>query len=357
MAREESYNYAINYWKLFFALMVVAYHKTITDNFGGIWRGGYIAVDFFFIVSGYFMVSSYMKNKKDIEERHVGIRTLEFIKKKFKTIFPYIFISACSSFLLSCKDTSVIFCLNRLRYLVLELLLLNMSGFSEGARYTNWYVSALFLVIFILFPLLCYFKEDYIYIISPLLSILIYGWISQKIGFVRGTEGEYFGILRLGVWRGMAGVSAGSICWILSDHLSKLRLNKYGKMIVSMGIGFSIIVIISNAIFYPCSQQDFISIVFIVFLVAAIFSKQSFFYNLYNPKLSTLLREWSTAIFFMSGLGNAITVNLGIKSVLWKNIMWYVLTFGAAGLAIIFIKVAKYFMKRVEWKKIFIEKV
>lgn len=56
MNNKREYNIAIDYWKFFFVIMVVAYHKALT--IGGIVWGGYIAVDFFFVVTGYFMVQS-----------------------------------------------------------------------------------------------------------------------------------------------------------------------------------------------------------------------------------------------------------------------------------------------------------
>lgn len=360
MLKESTYNYAIDFWKLFFALMVVAYHKAITDKFGGIFQGGYIAVDFFFMVSGYFMVHTFMRRQNSDEKICVGIKTVEFIRRKFISIYPYIILSAFGSFIISCRGVSTGSLISNVKRLIMEILLLNMTGFSEGVMYVNWYISGLLLTLIILVPLLYYLKKDYICMLSPLLSILIYGWISQNIGYVRGSESEFFGVLRLGVWRGIAGVAAGSFCWYLADKLSEIRLNKLGKMIISIGIGISIIIIVSNAIFYPCSQQDFISIMCIAFLCIAIFSKQSLFYNLYNYKISACLREWSTSIFFMAGLGSSIAcymvVNLKIDSAVHKSLLWYLGSISAAGFGMLFVKMLKYINKKVNWKEIFIMK-
>lgn len=331
----KTYNVAIDYWKFFFALMVVEYHRALT--YGGVLGGGYIAVDFFFIVTGYLMVQSFMDRMKEINNNSIGRETVSFLWKKMRKLYPYILINVLFSFgyynVYQGRE-GFITTINRLRYLVFELLPLNMSGFSEQVRYVNWYISGMFLALMLLYPVLLLFKENYVYIISPLIVILIYGWISQNIGYVRGTEFAYYGILRLGVWRGIAGISAGSLCWSIVEYLSKVHFSKYGRVFISFAMICSIAVIVSNTIIYPASQQDFVSILFIVLLVALIFSKKGILYGLYRPKLGKYLREWSVALFVLAGSGwtlmteieHTIMGEVSIISTKWSIIVYYINT-------------------------------
>ena len=83
------YNYQIDVMKLIFALAVVGAHISILNTEGLPFpKGstlGWVAVFFFFIVSGYLMVNSYMKRKSeapaDMAKASVG-----FVVRKFKAI-------------------------------------------------------------------------------------------------------------------------------------------------------------------------------------------------------------------------------------------------------------------------------
>lgn len=351
---KRTYNAAIDYWKFFFAIMVVEYHRTLI--YGGSVGGGYIAVDFFFVTTGYFMIQSFIEHREKNQEIEVGKQLYYFLAKKFKKIYPYILFNCITSFFMWQKDTPLIFILNRIRQIVFEILLLNMAGFSEQARYVNWYVSAMFLGMLILYPILLFFQEKYIYVISPILAILIYGWISQNVGSIIGKEFAYYGILRLGVWRAIAGICLGSLCWIGSDYLSRIQWNTLGKVLISLGMLLSIAIIVSNAIFYPWSQQDFISILFIVIFCMMLFSQKGILFHAYNFKVGKWLREWSVALFFMAGFGSNVMKKVFPHSMKLQNSMYYLGAFVSAGMAIMILKILKLLSQKKEWKRIFLLK-
>lgn len=204
-------------------------------------------------------------------------------------------------------------------------------------------------------PYLYYFLFYYIfrkniYIISSLIAVLIYGWISQNIGYVRGNEFSFYGLLRLGVWRAIAGVCLGSICWLISGWLSRLRLACLGKIMVSFGILFSIFIIVSNTILYPESQQDFVSIVFIAILVTLVFSHQGILYFLYSPKIGKWLRDWSVALFFMAPIGSRVMREINVNSLILKNIVYYVGAICSAGMTMVVLKLLNKYLRKISWK-------
>ena len=324
-----------------------------------LWRkvrgGGYIAVDFFFVVSGYFMIQHFM-GREQSNISNIGKDTVLFLLNKMKNIYPYLLISCVASYFLQWGDKSFFQNLSGIRYLIFDLSLLNMTGFADRVAYGSWYISAMFLGLFILFPMLFFMKDIYIYVMAPLAAILIYGWISINIGYIRGTEFAYYGILRLGVWRAIAGLCTGSVCWLLSDFLSKLKLNIVGKFLISFGILFSVVIIVSNAVLYPCSQQDFFSIVFIVILVALVFSQKGIFYFCYNPKLGTFLRKWSMALFLTAGIGESVAIRMKTTTELINGIMWYVASFISAGVSMVLLYVLKALFIKYNVKYLFIEK-
>ncbi|MBR5278787.1 MAG: hypothetical protein IKU23_05945, partial [Clostridia bacterium] len=78
-------NGTIDLLKFAFTVMVMLYHT------GYCFKGGYIAVDFFFIVSGFLMAKS-MKISVN-NGVAAGTDTVNFILRKAKGIFPF-YISA-----------------------------------------------------------------------------------------------------------------------------------------------------------------------------------------------------------------------------------------------------------------------
>ncbi len=75
--------------KFLFAVTVAIYHFNCTTEYKKeIFNSAYMAVEFFFLVSGYFMAKtlSKLENRKDID---VLKESLKFSKKKYMSIFPY----------------------------------------------------------------------------------------------------------------------------------------------------------------------------------------------------------------------------------------------------------------------------
>ena len=63
---ESKKNGAIDFWKFAFSIMIVLFHSYYFANNedGAIFREGRIAVEFFFIVSGFFMAKSAVSKPK-----------------------------------------------------------------------------------------------------------------------------------------------------------------------------------------------------------------------------------------------------------------------------------------------------
>ena len=68
-----------------------------------------------------------------------------------------------------------------------------------------WYISAMLLSMFILYPLLLLLRDKFTYIIAPLASIVIYGYLLFRVGnlaTINPLEGSF---VYTGLLRGIAG--------------------------------------------------------------------------------------------------------------------------------------------------------
>jgi peptidoglycan/LPS O-acetylase OafA/YrhL len=82
MKKQVSYNYFIDLLKFIFSVIIVFYHSWIfTGEYGaGFFNHGYLAVDFYFIVTGYLMMQSIAK-EKDGNQKISNIDRFEFYER------------------------------------------------------------------------------------------------------------------------------------------------------------------------------------------------------------------------------------------------------------------------------------
>ena len=168
-------NSSLEILRLCASLWVMYYHGLSLINRSECFTNGRIAVDFFFLLSGFFFLPSY--NKENDKNCFEGL--MSFLKKRFKPLM----VTFCI-----CMIFSIIYYVQ----------------FFEGIFNTSlwgylWYVPHLMIVFAIYFLLRRIFKNPKIFnIIVGFLSFSCYFFILTYIsnyGIVRGLAGIGFGIL------------------------------------------------------------------------------------------------------------------------------------------------------------------
>ena len=119
--------------------------------------------------------------------------------------------------------------LDNLFYILMDLpmlLFINIPFHQTGIIYFTgqWFLSAMFVGTFIVYSLLIYKGDLYVKILSPIISILIYGYmiwryktlinINLKSDFIDG-----------GVLRAIAGLSLGVFAYYVTQKISKCKFN------------------------------------------------------------------------------------------------------------------------------------
>lgn len=114
-------------------------------------------------------------------------------------------------------------------YLMAEMAGLDSIGYRlEGA----WYLSAMLMVMAILFPLLLHNFVLFSRVVCPLIAVFSYGFIfqrSQNLSVVR----DWIGTAYIGVVRAAAGISLGVVAFCLAQELQKKDLTSLGKAFLS----------------------------------------------------------------------------------------------------------------------------
>ncbi len=247
--------------KFLFAVIVTEFHLNT-----GLFPGGRMAVEGFFIISGYFMMQNINRNK--YPEDSLGVSTVKFLSGKFKTLFPYLLPAVILAFGIAgyIYQRPLTEMLKQAPLLLFDIVPLCEAGF-QGIYVVgiSWYLAAMFLALAILYPLCKKFGSNFVLSVCPTACLLIYGTLSHFYGNMAiGTDWLDISLISSGVFRGLAGCAAGCVLSEICRVLSKKQVNVKGRIL------FTVLEILGFAYFFfsmkkfPLSKYEFV-LVFVVF--------------------------------------------------------------------------------------------
>lgn len=220
-------NCEIDFLRIIFCLAVVLTHFNAFFGFG-LFNRGTFGVEFFFLVSGYFMARSAEK----ITDDNYTLNTLVFIKNKMMAFLPYYFGAVVVHFVVlrvfiehrSLWDLGVHFV-----KLIPEAFFLQMGGFATDSILNIpavWYLSAMILSMLVLFPLTIKFKKSY-GIVFLVFAIFGLGYIvRQHNGYLYAFRTNDMGFFYDGMLRGLCEVALGAafyqICGIITENAKSI---------------------------------------------------------------------------------------------------------------------------------------
>lgn len=182
--------YSIQGLRFLFSLMIINYHfyslyLRFNDNLPNCFCRSYMADEFFFMVSGFFIAQSAMEDCN----ADTGW-TIKYIAKRIKKIaIPYYFswilcfIGGRVADAIAGESVHII---PNLLNSVYELLFLEMLGFNKGL-YSNsvgWYFSGLIISIMLICPFLRRFRKNYILYIAPVIGGFALGMLSLHYDYL-----------------------------------------------------------------------------------------------------------------------------------------------------------------------------
>ncbi len=297
------YNAEIDVLRFVFAVAVIVFHANkfgfSEERFFGL---GFIATEFFFMVSGYLMAASAGK----YYGRDLGESTYTFIKKKILTLYPYIIPAFIIAFITRYCFSGLPFkeILIKLSLTYPEIFMFKMSGVSSFS-YLNgptWYISAMILTMIVLFPLLVKFKKKFIWIFSPVAVLLIYAYLFRNYTSLNMAN-KWIGFINVGILRSTAGLCLGCISYGICEKINDLKteLTVLGRTLLIvfelllLGASFELMY---SGYSHEQSENLMYALVFILFiLVTVVFSKKTGISNIIPPALSKFLGDFSLAIY------------------------------------------------------------
>ncbi len=274
-------NGSIDFMKFLFTLMVMCFHSS------KFFPGGYIAVEFFFIVSGFLMAKT-MK-KREAAYTPLGKETVSFVLHKAGSIFPFYVVAWFMSFFAAQIAGQIEAAASSTEFFrsFYNIFMLEMSGsYDMGHRIMgSWYISAMLLAMLVLYPLRRRFTDVFDHIIAPVLVLLFTGYAYQQGKGISLTV-TYIPHLFIynGLFRALAEISLGCICYHVVAKFIKLRFTVFGRILVTLGelLGYGTVFF-----FAATTSRSDIDLVLLPILAASVslsFSGKSLLSGLFNHK-------------------------------------------------------------------------
>ena len=154
-------NGIVSLWKFIFSLVIAFFHGSefYLPNQNPFFLKGYIVVEFFFIISGFYFAAEVIK--KRYSKKELGNDLLLFIWKKIKSFLPYIFVGYFFSLIFQAYFSK--WGINHIINSFWNFTLLKYFGFGNVIMLGQlWYISYMLLSMFILYPFVVKNKENFI---------------------------------------------------------------------------------------------------------------------------------------------------------------------------------------------------
>ena len=229
-------NGVISLLKFIFSLIIIIYHGKKLSGTGKfkIVPLGYITVDFFFIVSGYYFYKSILKLK---EKKNINIykENILMITNKLKKFLPYILIAGILNiifFILLQKISP-----SEVVMSVFNIFLVDMTGLT-GYTINGpiWYISSMLIVFFILCPIIYKDHEKYSYYICPIIILFGLGYMYKNYSSLDLYRSAWNKLFYAGTIKSFVEINIGILVYNLSEAFKKKILNKSNKFIITMNI-------------------------------------------------------------------------------------------------------------------------
>lgn len=278
-------DYRIELLRFISALIIMIFHAhNINNGQGHPIPLGYVFVEFFFFLTGYFTYSSLVKRHK--KNASMDSYPMQYTFRKIRRIVPYIIMTAslyvvisllCNHFIrhLAINDS-----LHEFSGLPFDILLLQVTGICKNPNFNVWwYLSAIMFVLPI--TIVLFYKkicsdggvEPCIVYFVPL---LIYGAFSVEVNGL-DWEREVFGVVRSGIFRGFAGLCMGCTIYDLKDRLYKSETTALHRVILTIieiaSYIFSVVIALKGRWIY---NSTFLIVLLLIVGLTVTFSHKSY---------------------------------------------------------------------------------
>ena len=321
--------------KFLFSVMIVIYHgKNLAFDEFILFPGGSAAVEFFFVVSGVLMART--ATQREMKES-LAKDTFAFMKHKFCGLMPNYYVAFVVAFIVSHLTAESVYRIFKdLFYSVWELLLITSAGIRPVNGLSNgavWYMSAMLLAMFVIWPIMRKYKEMFFYVIAPLSTIFLMG-ITNRNWARFGPPSVWTGFCFRGTVRAFMGLLLGCIAYQLSELIKKQKFTNLSKLMfsaVEFGGYFSVFLI---CLLKHRGRMDWVVLLILAVCVTITFSGVTIWNDWFSHPIFNWLGVFSYSLYLGHGYWSNALFELLPNYTYWQRMPIYLLISFATGLFI-----------------------
>lgn len=208
-------NYVLELWRFIFCIMVLGFHFFSKID-SKLFHVGYLGVEFFFLVSGYFIGSFYFRQ---LEGRDLGNRLKSvghYILSRFRRLYPLYFAALIVMLIIKLLIGQLTFSMlpSTLKSCYAEFLMLQWTPLgNEVLISADWYVPAVFFGGIFFVILLALTEKIGGYLLAPAISFFLYRYYYLLIGKIDVI------IYHHCILRGIAGLGLGIFIYFICQSI------------------------------------------------------------------------------------------------------------------------------------------
>ena len=155
--------------------------------------------------------------KTEHKSDKLGQDTFRFVVRKISRLFPYYIFAYIISFIYQYAFQNIAYTpiglLKKMAKSIVPFFFLNLSGL-DGYEVVGatWYLSAMIIAMMLIYPLLLKNKNYFLWVFSPLVAVLGYGFIRKHDGAFLTTV--WNGFCYAGIVRALAGLCLGACVYL-----------------------------------------------------------------------------------------------------------------------------------------------
>lgn len=239
------------------AVLIIFCHMYMLDSNLVDWplRGGYIAVEFFFILTGYFTALHWenILDCGDVDEGAEAKFATQYMIKKIVKVLPYTTLAYGIVY-------GYYFLINTDQYIRRSMFMQAIWDFSllqtTGLSFFNyiqplWYISSLIIILPIFSYLSIKYNDLFKNIICWMAPCVIYGYFAKEGTGVANSAA---------LLRAFAGLCIGGLCFYLTRSI-KVRIKSKSSILIKVGIALTVIVQLCIANTVRHSNDDFVIVI------------------------------------------------------------------------------------------------
>ncbi len=291
LTSKTSRNGLIELFRFLFAFIVLMVHThglRPENKLNYPFVGGYIAVEFFLILSGFLCTKYCFENESDILPAKMAV---SYTTKQFFKLITPVFVSVAVHYavtiILGKLDVS------ELPYIVYEMGLLPQSGiYKTFLNLPLWYLSAYIICLPLLLYLIKRFSDFFVNIGAVIIPLIIYGYLCRTN--IDVDIWSFDSKMFVGLFRVFAGLCMGVNSYKIQKAFSELKIKKSFRNVIFVTAIVAIIAVVIYCYKFAFTYADYFLILLMTFAIGIIFEINV---PKLNNKCISFLGKWSTYIY------------------------------------------------------------